>query len=505
MKRTKHSLSYYKLATFNMGKLVPVACVPVLPGDSIQQASSCLLRVSPLLRPVMHPIQVRMHHFFVPYRLLWEEWEAFITGGSDGEGDGAVFPTITANFTAKQLGDYLGIPPGVANTEVSAFAIRAYNLIFNEYYRDQDLQTARDVPVAGGADSTSPLTLADICWEKDYFTQARPWPQKGPDITLPLGTTAPIIGTSKAIGFRDGTNHYGAALDGAGSMSPRTSGYTGTVGAATGAGVGASKLVGLTLDPDESGMVADLSSATAVNVNDVRRAFALQRFAEARAQYGSNYVDYLAYLGIRSSDARLQRPEYLGGGKQTIAFSEILQTGPDGADEGVGDLKGHGIAAMRSRRYRRFFEEHGIILSLMSVRPKTMYVTGLEREFSKRTKEDFYQKELELIGQQEVYNRELYTADSAPGDVFGYNDRYAEYRHRQSQVAGEFRNSTMYDWHLGRIFASDVTLNSSFVTCSPSDRIYADQTVGADHLWCMISHSIQARRMVGRKTIGRIM
>lgn len=493
MKRTKHSLSYYKLATFNMGKLVPVACLPVLPGDSIQQASSCLLRVSPLLRPVMHPIQVRMHHFYVPYRLVWSEWEQFITGGQDGEGDGAVYPTITGNFAAKGLGDYLGVPPGVANTEVSALAFRAYGLIANQYYLDQDLQTPRVIDLTGGADTTTDLTLADICWEKDLFTQARPWPQKGPDITLPLGTTAPVVttGVNPQLTFTGSGGNRTLGVDAAGDLVQAG-------GANPGGTVSA-------FWADPTGLQADLSSATAVNVNDVRRAFALQRFAEARAQYGSNYVDYLAYLGIRSSDARLQRAEYLGGGKQTIAFSEVLQTGPDSADDGVADLKGHGIAAMRSRRYRRFFEEHGVILTLMSVRPKTMYVTGLDREFSKRTKEDYFQKELELIGQQEVYNRELYTADSAPGDVFGYSDRYAEYRHRQSEVSGEFRNSSMYDWHLGRIFASDVALNSSFVTCSPSDRIFADQTVGADHLWCMISHSIQARRMVSRRTIGRIL
>jgi len=198
MKRTKHSLSYYKLATMNMGKLVPVACVPVLPGDSIQQSTSCLMRVSPLLRPVMHPVQVRIHHFFTPYRILHDEWEEFITGGKDGEGDGSVIPTITANFSAKSLGDYLGIPPGVASTEVTAFAIRAYNRIVNDYYLDQDLQTPRATPTAGGADTTSPLTLADICWEKDYFTLARPWPQKGPDITLPLGVSAPVERMSNA-------------------------------------------------------------------------------------------------------------------------------------------------------------------------------------------------------------------------------------------------------------------------------------------------------------------
>lgn len=214
--------------------------------------------------------------------------------------------------------------------------------------------------------------------------------------------------------------------------------------------------------------------------------------------YGSRYTEYLRYLGVRSSDARLQRPEYLGGGKQTISFTEVLQTGTNfDANAGVASLKGHGIAAMRSRRYRRFFEEHGVVISLMSLRPKTMYGNGNNRMWYKTTKEDYWQKELEHVGMQEVYNREVYAADTGPADVFGYQDRYAEYRHLQSSVAGEFRDSTMNSWHLARIFASDVALNSDFVTCDPATRIYAASLTN-HNIWCMINHSIQARRMVGR-------
>lgn len=219
--------------------------------------------------------------------------------------------------------------------------------------------------------------------------------------------------------------------------------------------------------------------------------------------YGSRYTEYLRYLGVRSSDARLQRPEYLGGGKQTIAFSEILQAGTNfDANTGVGTMRGHGITAVRSNRYRRFFEEHGLVLSLLSIRPKTMYVNGLPRMWSRSTREDYWQRELEMIGQQEILNQELYTADTGPTDVFGYQDRYADYKHIQSQVSGDFR-STLNFWHEGRTFASDVTLNESFVLCSPSKRIFA--STATDTFWIMANHSIQARRMVRKSSVGRIM
>lgn len=492
-RRTKHSLSHYKLATFDMGELVPVGCVEVLPGDSFQHASSVLLRVSPLLAPVMHPISVRVHHFFVPNRLLWDGWEDFITGGDDGEGgDSGAYPTITVNtgtgWAEGSLADYLGIPTGVDDLPVSALPFRAYAAIFNEYYRDQDLVTELTYSTGSGADTTTNTTLQRIAWEKDYFTAARPWPQKGPDVTLPLGTVAPIVA--------DGNLTFTSAGGGSSSLAKENSAgrYIYEM---------ANSIPHSTALRYAGGLEADLEAATGVNVTEVRRMFALQRYQEARAMYGSEYVDYLRYaFGVTSSDARLQRPEYLGGGKQTIAFSEVLQTGPDTEDEGVASLKGHGIAAMRSRRYRRFFEEHGYVISLMSVRPRSMYGTGLHRAWSRTTKEDYFQQELEFIGQQEVLNKEVYAAHATPGGTFGYQDRYSEYRHLPSYVSGEFRSTLNY-WHLARLFASDPALNSTFVTCNPGKRINAEQTT--DQLWVMVNHSLQARRQVSQPSIGRIL
>lgn len=491
MKRNKFSLSNTKLATFDMGELVPVGLTEVLPGDTIQAATSALIRVAPLNAPVMHPVHVRLHHWYVPHRLVWSDWENFITGGPDGL-NASTFPTITVNtgtgWAVGSLADYLGVPTGVDDLPVSALPFRGYTKIWNDWYRDQDLQTQLTIDETDGADTTTNTILQSVCWEKDYFTSARPWTQKGTEVTLPLGTTAPVVTNSNTPTF-------------------------------TGAGAGISNdtlawkdaddrisLTGITTAADQllrfgnqSGLQADLTTATAASVNSIREAFALQRYKEARARYGSRYTEYLRYLGVKSSDARLQRPEYLGGGKQTIQFSEVLQTGPTTSGTpgtGVGVLKGHGIGALRSNRFRRFIEEHGYIFTMMSVKPKTVYATGLPRHWSRTTKEDFWQKELETIGQQEVLNKELYWADTGPNDVFGYQDRYDEYRRSESSIAGEFRSSTANFWHYARIFASDVTLNAAFVTAAPTNRVY--QSTATDQLNVMVNNNMQARRLVSQ-------
>lgn len=495
MKRNKFSLSHYKLLTMDQGYLVPCGLMEVLPGDTFQHSTSALIRVSPLIRPVMHPVHVRVHHWFVPNRLVWEDWEDFITGGPDGF-NASVFPTITFTGTDPaigSLGDYLGIPTD-CDEPVSAIPFRGYAKIWNEWYRDQDLQTELVIDETSGADTTTNTALQKVAWEKDYFTSARLWTQKGPEVTIPLQGDAPVlgIGTLNATNFSAGTT---AALRESGLISPATTTFAGNYQVDTNATYieGTSAATGA-----YPNIRADLSDVTAANINDLRLAFALQRYEEARARHGSRYTEYLRYLGVRSSDARLQRPEYLGGGKQTIQFSEVLQTSPttDGDDaEGVGNLKGHGIGAMRSNRYRKFFEEHGYIFSFISVKPRTMYVQGLPRTWNRRTKEDYHQRELEHIGQQEILNKEIYEPHTTPDGVFGYQDRYDEYRRQESWVSGEFR-TTLADWHMARIFSGDPVLNASFVASNPTKRIYAEQT--AHSLWNMINHRVVVRRMLSK-------
>lgn len=491
MKRSKFSLSNYKLYTCDMGELVPVGLFEVLPGDTIQQSSNILLRASPMLAPVMHPVDVRIHHWYVPFRLIWDDFEKFITGGPDGM-DASVFPTVTiggGGAGVGGLGDYLGVATGVPMT-TSVLPYRAYTMIWNEFYRDQDLETKLNLSTASGADSTTNLTMQNCDWEKDYFTSARPWEQKGPAITIPLGTTAPV----KGIGL------FGS--DPSGKIDPNVANVRETAPLPDRTypfgynSIDPGQLIFET-DADSSSakpnIFADLSGASAVTVTVLREALALQRYEEARARFGSRYVEYLRYLGVHSSDARLQRPEYLGGGRNTIQFSEVLTTAAAGADP-VGTMKGHGISAIRSNRYRRFIEEHGYVMTLASVRPKTMYFQGQARHWNRRLKEDFWQRELQHVGQQEILNKEIYAAHASPDGVFGYQDRYDEYRRQESTVAGDFRTTNLNFWHMARDFASSPALNATFVKCVPTERSFAVTT--NDVLWCMAKHSIQARRLV---------
>ena len=503
MRRNKFSLSNTRLFSCDMGELVPMGLTEVLPGDSFQHSTNMLVRVSPFLAPVMHPVRIRIHHWFVPHRIIWDDWESFITGGDSGF-DQSVFPTIQmpANQPAPgTLADYLGVPLDTATggLSVSALPFRAYNLIFNEWYRDQDLVDKLAIGVTSGPDAETTIDLQNVAWEKDYFTSARPWTQKGPEVTIPLQGDAPILGLGK---LNQDYNSSGTLVN---ESDGTTSTYTSSEEINESA-VGSDGLFHVeesAVNPGFPDIRADLSGVSAANINELRLAFALQRYEEARARYGSRYTEYLAYLGVRSSDARLQRPEYLGGGKQTIQFSEVLATAQDDTgqpedDVRVGDLKGHGMGAIRSNRYRRYFEEHGYIISLVSVLPKTIYTQGLSRTWNRRTKEDFWQKELEHIGQQEILKKEIFAeVGGDPNGIFGYQDRYDEYRRNESTVAGEFRTDTLDFWHMARVFESQPVLNSSFVTSDPTKRINAVQT--EDVLWCMANHSMQARRMISKQ------
>lgn len=512
-KRNKFALSHYKLATMDMGELIPVSWYEALPGDTIQQQTSAFVRVAPTLAPIMTPCHVHFMTFSVPLRLMWDNgpddcWENFITGGPDGM-DVSVPPyyTIKSGTTIPvgSLCDYLGIPAGESfksDVNVSAFPIRAYYKIWNEYFRDQDLQVETEVGnlVDGGFrdSSLSTYKILRVNWKKDYFTVARPWEQKGPAITVPVNLTAsgdsPLITAATTlsgggVGVSGKINDYGT------NNSP--SFYTGSGSKINGTDSASGSLSFSLNNPTANTTITwngGPETTGSITVDDIREAFALQRFEEARAMFGSRYVEYLRYLGVKSSDARLQRPEYLGGGSQVIQWSEVVQTAQ--GNDPVGMLRGHGVSGGRTKRWRRFFEEHCIVMTVAWIRPISLYMQSLPRSWSRTIKEDYWQKELEHIGEQEVFNKELYAIGSNPDGVFGYMDRYDEYRSIQNTICGDFRNTLNY-WHLGREFSAQPVLNSDFISCNPSKRIFAEQT--ADEFYAMFLHSVQARRLISRK------
>lgn len=489
MKRNVFNLSYSKLLTCDMGELVPIGLVEANPGDSIQLSSSMLLRCAPMLAPVMHPTRVRIHHWFVPTRLVWDSWQNFVTGGPDGL-NASVVPTITmpggGGAAVGSLADYLGVPTGVNSLVVSALPFRMYNLIFNEFYRDQDLVTPLVLVKTDGNDATTSTALQNVAWEKDYFTSARPWEQKGAAVSIPLTGSAPVKGLagSTATTYTSTPTNY-RETDGGGVTPP------GTNWNVSGPPIGI-RADNTTKIPQ---IYADMSAVSGITLNALRQASAVQRFLEARARYGSRYDEMLRQqYGVTPGDARLQRPEYLGGGVQTIQFSEVLATAETGATVDVGDMKGHGIAAMKSNRFRYFCQEHGYYITLMSVLPKTIYANGLFRHWSRSTKLDYFTPELAHIGQQAIKNKEVYAAHASPDATFGYQDRYDEYRRMESSIAGEFRTSVLDYWHMARIFGSSPALNSSFVQSVPPDRIFA--APANDVLYCQAYHNFRSRRCI---------
>lgn len=503
-KRSKLNLSNFHNCTLKMGQLYPVNLTEVLPGDTVQLSTSVFMRFAPMVAPVMHPTHMFVHHFFVPSRILWPEFEEFITGGSDGNNNDTV-PQAVLNATNSPVGslaDAFGLPVQMLKASnsfsVNLLPFLAYYDIWNNYYRDQDLQAEIDWESFGKQwTSTTPISLLQPCWSKDYFTTSRPWPQKGPQVTIPIDLSAgsdPVITITG-----DGAPTF--SLSGRSTKTEvRYKGDTlgGAFWQAVGDSVNPTPSPLLWNDPKLKATYNAGSIGTgAISVDDVRQAFALQRFEEHRAQYGSRYEDYLRFLGVRPQDARLQMPEYLGGFASPVQFSEVLQTSA-GENGGVGDLYGHGIAAARGRRIRRFVPEHGYIMSLMCVRPIPVYAQGIERLWSRETRVDFWQKELEHIGQQEVLNKEVYAdGGAADANTFGFQNRYDEYRRGVNVITGEFRTNQDF-WTLSRIFANRPALNSDFVECNPSDRIFQVGERNSDQVYAMVKNDIIARRLVSK-------
>jgi len=488
------NLSHERKQTMNMADLVPFYVQEVIPGDSFRVKSEVLMRLSPLVSPVMHRVNVTTHYFFCPNRILWDDWQNFITGGEDGA-DASVLPQKNIGpenswtMEKKTLWDYMGLPVvdgAIAHdTQINELPFRAYQMIYNEYYRDQNLQDKIAIDTSSAENGISQLmVMRQRNWEKDYFTSALPFAQKGQPVTAPIGLTY----DSNPIG-----------TDGVGNnLAPNTTLNIGADGAAITAPTG-SAFVLENIDPDQTG----------INIEDLRTAVRLQEWLEKNARAGSRYIEsIMAHFGERVPDYTAQRPVFLGGGKQPVTISEVLQTGQTTVDGGdphtnfepspQGNMAGHGISVGKTNGFNAKFTEHGFIIGIMSVLPRTAYQQGKERFWDKTDKFQYFWPEFAQLGEQEVLNKEVYmdTANPANDDLtFGYQSRYAEYKYTQSKVAGDFRDNLAF-WHLGRIFDTPPALNSTFITANPREDIFAIEDETEDHLYVQIYNDVKAVRPI---------
>lgn len=485
-------LSHDRKFSMKIGEITPILCQETVPGDKFNVESTNLLRFAPMLAPIMHQTSVYIHYFFVPNRILWDNWEDFITGGEDGTANPA-FPVFNnlGSVSEGSLFDYLGLPTGTSIGDVNALPTMAYNKIYNEYYRDQNLATKlTDKAVDGNNSAVGLFNLQKRAWQHDYFTSALPWTQKGPEATIPLGTEAPLQL------FADGSSRT-KSVDLNGVLQPNVPYQNAYTDGNAELYIQDTPNYATNIDITDT-TYADLTNATASSINELRRAFRLQEWLERNARGGSRYIEVImAHFGVKSSDSRLQRPEFLGGSATPVTISEVLQTS-DNASETTpqANMAGHGVAVGQSKKVSYFCEEHGFILGLMTVMPKTAYQQGLPKIFSKFDKFDYFWPSFQSIGEQPIYNQEIYydASDSQNENVFGYTPRYAEYKYIPSSVHGEMRTSLNF-WHMGRIFSSRPSLNADFVECDNAEveRIFAVNQ-DAENLYVYLHNHIKATR-----------